>query len=131
MKKQIGIGVILVLFLVTGAFVFWKKQIGSQNTQQKTNKTEVFVDVRTDEEWQAGHLNNAIHLDLSKIQQGQLPDLSKDTPVAIYCRSGNRAGQALKIFQQNGFTNVRNAGGLAELQSSGNKVCLGVQSSCN
>lgn len=82
-------------------------------------KPEVFIDVRTDQEWQAGHIDGALHFDLAKLQQGQMPDLPKDTPIALYCRTGIRAGMALRILQQNGFTNARNAGGYEGLLAQG------------
>ncbi|MFA5990723.1 MAG: rhodanese-like domain-containing protein [Candidatus Doudnabacteria bacterium] len=131
MKKQIVIGLIVLAVLVVGGIVVLGSTKNSPANQQVLSQPEIFVDVRTDAEWQAEHLNGAIHLDLAKIQQGQMPDLPKDAPIALYCHSGNRAGQALQILQKNGFTHIRNAGGLADLQSSGKKVCLGEYSSCN
>lgn len=93
--------------------------------------SETFIDVRTDEEWNAGHLDGALHFDLARLQQGQLPDLVKDVPIAVYCRTGHRAGEALQILQENGFTNVRNAGGFAGLQAQGKKTCTGTRSTCD
>ena len=72
---------------------------------------ELFIDVRTDEEWNNGHLDGALHFELIKLERGQLPDLKKDTPIAIYCRRGIRAERARQILEKNGFTSVRNAGG--------------------
>ncbi|MCW3094303.1 MAG: oxidase [Ferruginibacter sp.] len=54
---------------------------------------------------------------LGKIQSMQTEDLDdwKNEEVIIYCRSGNRSGQACMILQSAGFTNVRNlAGGMLE-----------------
>lgn len=77
---------------------------------------EIFIDVRTDGEWNEGHRDGALHFELARLQQGQLPDLAKDTSIAVYCRAGVRAEQALQILQKNGFTKVRNAGGLSNLK---------------
>ncbi len=77
---------------------------------------EIFVDVRTDEEWSAGHLNNALHFELARMEQGQMPDLPKGASIAVYCRRGIRAEQALQILKKNGFTGVRNAGGYDSLK---------------
>ena len=85
---------------------------------------ETFIDVRTDEEWNEGHLLGAMHFELAKLMKGQLPDLPKDAPIATYCRRGHRAGQALKILQENGFTNARNAGGFDDLKASGKKASM-------
>ena len=131
MKKKVIASVVILLILGFSAFAFWDMSVPQRANQAANQRQETFVDVRTDQEWEAGHLNGAIHLDVTKIQQGQLPNLPKDTPIALYCRTGHRAGQALSILQQNGFTNVRNAGGLSDLQSSGKKVCSGATVSCN
>lgn len=72
---------------------------------------ELFIDVRTDEEWNDGHLNGALHFELARLEQGELPDLKKDVSIAVYCRSGIRAEQALRILKKNGFINIRNVGG--------------------
>jgi len=50
---------------------------------------------------------------LGKIQAMQLDDIEdlKDEEVIIYCRSGNRSGQACAILEMAGFKNVRNLSG--------------------
>ncbi len=78
---------------------------------------ELFVDVRTEEEWDDGHLDGALHFELARLEQGKLPDLKKDIPIAVYCRRGIRAEQALRILKKKGFMNVRNAGGYDDLKS--------------
>ncbi len=92
---------------------------------------EMFIDVRTDEEWNAGHVDGALHFDLNRLRVGELPDLTKNTQIALYCRTGIRAGEALQILQENGFTKSRNAGGLADLQAQGKKICTGPLSTCD
>ncbi len=131
MKKKVFVLLVVVVVLGFGALAFWRTSSPQRANQVAVTRPETFIDVRTDQEWEAGHLSGAVHLDITKIQQGQMPNLPKDTPIALYCRTGHRAGLALPILQQNGFTNVRNAGGLSGLQSSGEKVCLGIQQSCN
>ncbi|MCL5666184.1 MAG: rhodanese-like domain-containing protein [Patescibacteria group bacterium] len=132
MSKRIYI-VLTVLVVVTAGFMFWQSRPQTADNgavQGVATQQEVFIDVRTDQEWQAGHLDNALHFDLAKMQQGELPNLPKDASIALYCRTGVRAGQALQILQANSFTNVRNAGGYADLQTKGAKICLGEAASC-
>lgn len=120
--------------LIVSGYLFWQGRPQTSNVGAVKGariSSETYIDVRTDQEWQAGHLDGAMHFDLALLQQGQLPNLPKDTPIALYCRTGVRAGQALQILKQNDFTNARNAGGFAALQSQGNKVCIGSRSSCN
>ena len=78
---------------------------------------ELFIDVRTDEEWGDGHLDGALHFELARLEQGELPELKKDMPIAVYCRRGIRAGRALHILKKNGFTKIRNAGGYDDLKN--------------
>lgn len=57
---------------------------------------------------------------LGKIQSLQTDDIDewKNEEVIVYCRSGNRSGQACLILQSAGFTNVRNlVGGMLEWKS--------------
>ena len=80
-------------------------------------KQELFIDVRTEAEWHEGHMDNAIHFELARLQQGQLPNLVKNTPIALYCLSGGRAEVASTLLRQRGFSHVRNAGGLTDVQN--------------
>ena len=41
-------------------------------------------------------------------------DISKDQPIYLYCRSGNRSGKATQILEKIGYTNAINAGGINE-----------------
>jgi phage shock protein E len=71
------------------------------------------IDVRTLEEWNNGHLKNAIHKEWQNILD--ITDtISKDETIYLYCRSGNRSGKATKILTENGYLNVINAGSIYE-----------------
>ena len=73
----------------------------------------VIIDVRTIEEWNTGHLATAQHLQLELV--GYAIDTlvsDKEQQLYLYCRSGNRSGQAKLIMEQLGYSNVVNAGGL-------------------
>lgn len=80
----------------------------------------VLVDVRTQSEFDSGHLKDAIHLPYERISElPQMVKLSKDTPVVVYCRSGNRSGKAKATLDGLGYTRVVNGGGYSDLKSSG------------
>lgn len=80
------------------------------------------IDVRTQEEWDAGHAPQAEHLELARLQAGELPDVPKDATIHVYCRSGNRATTAVEILEQAGYTDVTNIGGLTDWQAAGGEV---------
>jgi len=71
------------------------------------------IDVRTPAEWHTRHLDGAEHVEWQDIGKkiDQLTS-NKHANIYLYCRSGNRSGKAVKILQQQGYTNVFNAGGL-------------------
>ena len=79
---------------------------------QKTPRAKL-IDVRKEDEYAAGHIPASINIPLSKIEsaQGEITDL--DTPLFVYCRSGNRSGQAVAWLKQAGYSKVQNIGGIA------------------
>lgn len=134
MRRYLAFGIIVFGAAIAGG-ILWQSGayhaiINGTATIGTAMQTETFIDVRTDAEWAAGHVDGALHFDLARLQQGELPDLPKNTPIALYCRTGVRAGEALQILQENGFTNARNAGGLAGLQAQGMRTCPGTESTC-
>ena len=79
----------------------------------------LIVDVRTPEEFADGHYPGALNIPHETILDGlnQL-GVTADTSVILYCRSGNRSGQAEQALHEKGFTEARNAGGLEALLSA-------------
>lgn len=67
------------------------------------------VDVRTLAEFAEGHVNGSVNIPLDQVQN-QLAKFKNKENIVVFCRSGNRSGQAKSILEQNGFTNVTNGG---------------------
>ena len=85
----------------------------------------MIIDVRTLEEWNSGHLASAQHLELQLVADSieQLaPD--KDQQLSLYCRSGNRSGQAKTLIEAMGYTNVTNAGSVGDASALLNEVIV-------
>ena len=80
----------------------------------------VYVDVRTQEEYDAGHVEGAIHIPHTEMQarHGEL-EAYDDKQIVVYCRSGRRSGIAQGILEAEGFDNVINGGGLRDLRAEG------------
>jgi rhodanese-related sulfurtransferase len=74
------------------------------------------IDVRTPDEVATGHLHGSINIDIQGSDfEAQMNELDKSADYVVYCRSGNRAGQAIEWMTQNGFTGkLINAGSVAE-----------------
>ena len=69
------------------------------------------IDVRTEAEWNTGHLEGALHIEWQDILK--VPsDIQKDQEIFLYCRSGNRSGKATKILIEAGYVNAKNAGSI-------------------
>lgn len=79
----------------------------------------VIVDVRTPEEYAAGHLDGAVNINLqSGAFEDEISQLPADGEYIVYCRSGNRSAQAVAIMDGLGFENVTDAGGIDAASSS-------------
>ncbi|TMN46077.1 rhodanese-like domain-containing protein [Pseudoalteromonas sp. S2755] len=63
------------------------------------------VDVRSPEEFAAGHIKGAINIPFNEIETHQ-EELAKltDTPLVVYCRSGRRAGIFIEALAPKGYT---------------------------
>ena len=75
----------------------------------------IVIDVRSLEEVKTGIIQDAIHIEWEQIDKEiNNIDITKDQPIYLYCRSGNRSGKAAVMLEKIGFTNVINAGGIDE-----------------
>lgn len=74
------------------------------------------VDVRTPEEFSEGSAPGAVNIPLSEIES-QLGQFKGKGEIIVFCRSGNRSGQAKKILEENGFEKVLNGGTWQEVKS--------------
>lgn len=80
----------------------------------------ILIDVRTKEEFQSGHLKNAINLPVDEISETIEKIVpNKNTNIELYCRSGRRSGIAKEKLEAKGYTNVKNLGGYEALKASG------------
>lgn len=68
------------------------------------------VDVRTPEEFAAGHLPGAVNIPVDELPQrlGELGPPEK--PLVVYCHTGRRATRAEKVLREHGFQHVLNLG---------------------
>lgn len=94
----------------------WAEQLANDDNA-------VILDVRTDEEVADGIIPNAVHLDIYKGQEfiDAIEALDKSKSYYVYCRSGNRSGQACQIMEELGFEKAFNLEG-GMLQWTGDVV---------
>jgi rhodanese-related sulfurtransferase len=73
------------------------------------DKGALLVDVREPGEFASGSAKGAINVPLGSIS-GQIAKFKNKENIIVFCRSGNRSGQAKMILEQNGIKNVVNGG---------------------
>lgn len=85
------------------------------------------LDVRTPEEFAAGHLPGAVNIDVSAPDfADRIGALAPDAPYAVYCRSGNRSAAAVEQMTAAGFTQAFDlGGGIIDWQEAGGEVVTG------
>ena len=128
--KKVIIGIVIVAILGVATLVLFGEK--SSNNTAKPVDTLTFttvqadvqsgaqlIDVRTIEEFEAGHFENAINLPVEEIQEGKMPSVEKDTTIYVYCRSGNRSAQAKIALEAAGYTGVVDLGGLTDVEAIG------------
>ena len=86
--------------------------------QKELDAGALLIDVRTQEEFDTGHIKNAVLFPLQDIEQGKLPTEDKTTKLYVYCRSGNRSAQATRILEKAGYT-VTDLGGMTDVLNMG------------
>jgi rhodanese-related sulfurtransferase len=78
------------------------------------------VDVREPYEWEAGHIEGAIHLPLARVMAGQGTDgLEPGRPVVLVCRSGNRSELATMMLRARGLDAHNLEGGMERWSAAG------------
>ncbi len=130
MKIALVVG--LILIGVVGLFFVFSSPENKNETQQSISMNEInediaagseLIDVRTPEEFSEGYIDGAINLPLDSIKAGNMPQVSKDSTVYVYCRSGNRSAEAKQKLNLAGYSNVVDLGGINEVVAlGGNKV---------
>lgn len=80
------------------------------------NPSTVLVDVRSPWEYEMDHIPGAKNIPLEEVP-GKVEEFkSFNSPLVLYCRSGNRSGMAVSILKQNGVAEVYNGGSLGDMQ---------------
>jgi hydroxyacylglutathione hydrolase len=90
-------------------------QVSTQEVFERAREWMV-CDVRSDQEWEGGHIEGATHIMLGELA-GRMGELAKDRPIVAVCGSGYRSSIAASLLAQRGFCDVRSmAGGMGAWQ---------------
>ncbi|MBB6453156.1 rhodanese-related sulfurtransferase [Salirhabdus euzebyi] len=111
---------VLVLFgvLFIGWSLFQEKEIQSITTEELEERLEnrkssdhtMYIDVREQEEYFAGHIEGMVNIPLSTLKTNT-PSIADNIEIVIICRSGSRSMEAAEIFKERGYEKIVNVEG--------------------
>jgi phage shock protein E len=120
MRRTTILNILLILLLIVlGAFLWYNLQSplamypGEAKVKLAKGEFDAVVDVRTDAEWELGHLPLAIHIPTGQLKEqlpSRIPD--KSSRILFYCNTSTRARMAAEAAQSIGYPNVRYLVGL-------------------
>lgn len=131
MKKAVAVAVAVAAIASVGLLTGCSssneaiKKVAPVEFNEAINQPGVIVlDVRTPEEFSAGHLPNAININLEGADfAGEVSKLDKNAIVAVYCRSGNRSGVATEQMAELGFVDMYDMqGGILDWEAAGGQI---------
>jgi hydroxyacylglutathione hydrolase len=130
-KFLVRIGYDRILGYLPGGLEEWETEgkkygqipsIYAGDIRKRMKKGHILLDVREIDEWNSGHLEDAIHTYVGELP-GHLDEIPKDKPIITFCGSGRRAIIAASILKQNGFKDVENClGSMAACKKIGCKI---------
>ncbi|MFQ3251016.1 rhodanese-like domain-containing protein [Glaciecola sp.] len=96
-----------VCLVLISSLSFASEDITQDALLKMEESSRLLLDVRTVEEYASGHIPTSINVPLDEVDTSLKSLMEfKDAPIVVYCRSGRRAGKAISILEENGFTNV-------------------------
>ncbi len=122
MFKQ-SIKLIIITITTIAMFGIFKNMFAPTDNgelKEAVQNGSFLVDVRTPAEFSAGSVKGAVNIPLDKVAH-QLSQFKGKKSIVVFCRSGNRSGQAKSILQRNGFQNVINGGTWQDVNQAINK----------
>jgi rhodanese-related sulfurtransferase len=117
-RKKLLVLTLGIIIAVSAAIIYYT-QIQPPNTTEsygdvtveeaksliESNSSLIILDVRTQEEYDSGHIEGSILIPVSELED-RLDELSKEEELLIYCRTGNRSTSSVNILKENGYTKI-------------------------
>ena len=89
--------------------IFKGNSVSTEELKSIVNGGAFLVDVRSPGEFAGGSAKGAVNIPLDQVTQ-KLDQFKNKSHIVVFCRSGNRSGQAKAILENHGYTNVTNGG---------------------
>ena len=115
------------LLLVYSCQIFESREINEISDAQFTEIQDsdyILVDVRTAEEYESGHIQDAVNFDFySKSFQNDILSLEKSASIVLYCRTQNRSTKTANYLKENGYKEITVLeGGITSWVKNGNDL---------
>jgi len=121
--KWIGIGLIAVV-IITALIILIPRsgtptEISAAQAYQKYSEGALFLDVRSQDEWNQAHIANSVNIPLDELKNYQ-NELPKNKDIVVVCLVGKRSQEGMTILQNAGFSRaVCMTGGLNAWKAAG------------
>jgi phage shock protein E len=103
----------LSVLVVTWAVLTRLGKVSRAKAHEVVEHGGLLVDVRTEEEYVSGHIDNAVNVPLQELP-GKAPALvAERKPIVVYCRSGMRSGAARRLLRDAGASHVYDLGAMS------------------
>jgi len=121
---------ILTILALSVTIVWWARRplssaessqgatVSVQEAYQQYQQGTLLIDVRSQEEWDQGHIPNTVLIPLEELPN-RLNELPRDKPIVVVCRSGNRSQQGRDILLEAGFEATSMDGGVRAWYDAG------------
>ena len=117
-SRRAGAGIV-VAAMSSHPFPAAGVDVDADEARRRIDAGEVqLVDVREPQEWDAGRIAGARHIELDRLQ-AEAGTLDPERPVLFYCRVGGRSGMAANAFRRAGYDAYSLDGGLIEWRRRG------------
>lgn len=105
----------LVAVALAGALLLFTggSTIKGPEAHRLVKEGAVLLDVRTPEEFAAGHVEGAVNIPVQELEHRLEKLPKKDQPIVIYCRSGRRSASAQQLLERAGYTKTYDLGAMS------------------
>ena len=119
--------IFISLLLIYSCQIFESNEINEISDAQFTEIQDtnyILVDVRTAEEFESGHIQDAVNFDFySESFQNDILTLDKSSSIILYCRTQNRSTKTANYLKENGYKEIIVlAGGITSWVKNGNDL---------
>ena len=115
MKKIIPIFIICIFLIGCSSENKVEKVTCDEMKKLLEEENTILIDVRTKEEYEEKHLENAINIPLDSLENeiSNYENIDKDTKIIVYCKSGKRSNGATEILKKKDYKKIYDLGAMS------------------